>query len=61
MILDFPNGNACLIVHGSNPSRPDRKSLEKMAFVLNRTVLSCFLPAELMSYVRANSDPQNGG
>ena len=61
MIIEFADGNACVIARCSNPSRTTRKSLEKTAFVLNRSVLDARLPVELMAYIRSTHNHHDGG
>ena len=61
MILEFPAGNACLIAQCSSLTQPKRKSLDKTACAVNRTVISVRLPVELMAYIRSTAKQSNGG
>ena len=61
MILEFPDGKACLIAQCSNPTQIKRKSLDKTACAVNRTVIFVRLPVELMSYIRSTEKQNNGG
>ena len=62
MIIEFNGGNACVIVQADTRStRATRRSLEKTAAILNRHVLSVYVPVELMTRIRAVGDQEKGG
>jgi hypothetical protein len=61
MIIEFIEGNACLIAQCSNSIRPTRKSLNKTASAVKRDVIAVQLPIELMSHIRAYKPSEENG